>query len=228
MPGLTRSSSAEAERADGDQPADSAGPAGEGQAASPADTVPTAFVDIDINPSIQLQLNRVDEVVGAEGINEDGVRLLLDVPLNGLPYEQALQMLLASDQIASYLDGDAFVSISVSSSDEAQQQALTAASEVCLAGGSYQADCRGVSQQLYDEAHGHGMGCGRYAAAVELTQLDLGVSVEDCANMTMRELRDRIAACKAGSESAAAGADGGSGSDMGGGHRGHGAHHGWH
>ena len=66
------------------------------------------------------------------------------------------------------------------------------------------------------------MGCGRYAAAVELTQLDPTVSVEDCASMTMRELRDRIAACKAASEGGA-----GNGAGAGGGHGGHGAHHGW-
>lgn len=225
VPGAAASASASAsaaEGADGGQPADSASRAGDGQVAALDDTAPTAFVDIDINPSIQLQLNSADEVVAAEGINEDGARLLLDASLDGLPYERALRTLIASDAIAPYLDGDAFVSVSVSSSNEAQQQALTMTSETCLADGPYQVDCRGVSRQLYDEAHGHGMGCGRYAAAVELTQLDPTVSVEDCASMTMRELRDRIAACKAASEGGA-----GNGAGAGGGHGGHGAHHGW-
>lgn len=192
------------------------------RSASTADLEPTAFVDIDINPSVQLQLNRADEVVAAKGINDDGAAVLSRVSLDGLSYERALRALVASDAMAPYLDADALVVVSVSSSDAAQQRSLTAASEECLADAPYQVDCHGVSQQLYDEAHGHGMGCGRYAAAVELAELDPGVSVEDCAGMTMRELRDRIASHRAGDGS---GATSGPRAGCGGGR---GAHHGWH
>ena len=34
---------------------------------------PTSIISIDINPSIELSVNRFDKVVAVEGLNEDGV-----------------------------------------------------------------------------------------------------------------------------------------------------------
>lgn len=199
---------------------------GAAQSIDPADLEPTAFVDIDINPSVQLKLNRSDQVVGAEGINEDGSSLLAGIPVDGLPYEEALRALTASEALAPYLDDDAFITVSISSQDRSQERALTAVSEEYLASAPYQGSCHGVSPQLYEEAHSHGMGCGRYAAAVELSRLDPSLSVEDCSAMTMRELRDRIAALEGSGDSAAAEPSSGGGGGCGMGH-GQGRHHGW-
>lgn len=81
----------------------------------------------------------------------------------------------------------------MSSENQDQERALTNVSETYLASCPYRGSCNGFSQQFYDEAHSHGMGCGRYAAAVRLSELDPNISVDDCSGMTMRELHDRIA-----------------------------------
>lgn len=187
------------------QPAESEPPAAEtaaGESAAPeaSATLPdletTAFVDIDINPSVQLRLNSSDCVVGAEGINDDGASLLSSVPVDGLPYGQALRALTSSEALAPYVDGDPFIALSVSSENQDQERALTDLSESYLASCPYRGSCNGFSQQFYDEAHSHGMGCGRYAAAIRLSELDPSVSIDDCSGMTMRELHDRIAHCE--------------------------------
>lgn len=217
------------------------------------DLEPTAFVDIDINPSVQLRLNSSDCVVGAKGINDDGASLLSSVPVDGLSYGQALRALTSSEALAPYVDGDAFISLSVSSESQDQERVLTDLSERYLADCPYRGSCNGVTQQFYDEAHSHGMGCGRYAAAVKLCQLDPSLTLDDCSGMSMRELYDRIAECESGAGQGAGSADdsasgqgGGSGSGNGAGqndgygsgsgqgygqgyghHGNHGAHHGW-
>lgn len=169
----------------------------EAPAASHSDLEPTAFVDIDINPSIQLRLNSSDCVVGAEGINDDGTSLLSSVAVDGLPYEQALRALTSNEALAPFVNDDAFISVSVSSENQDQERILTDVSERYLADCPYRGSCNGVTQQFYDEAHSHGMGCGRYAAAVKLCQLDPSLSIDDCTSMPMRELYDRIAECEA-------------------------------
>ena len=65
---------------------------------------PTAFVDIDINPSIQLKLDQSGTVVDSEGINDDGVEALSKVALEGMSYEQALKTLAESDALAPYFE----------------------------------------------------------------------------------------------------------------------------
>lgn len=218
------------------QPAESEPPAtqtaaGEPDAPEAPATLPdletTAFVDIDINPSVQLRLNSSDCVVGAEGINEDGASLLSSVPVDGLPYEQALRALTSSEALAPYVDDDPFIALSVSSENQDQERALTDVSESYLASCPYVGSCNGVTQQFYDEAHSHGMGCGRYAAALRLSELDPSVSIDDCSGMTMRELRDRIGHCEAAagqgagsSDDSAPGQGNGSGSGNGAGQNG--------
>lgn len=195
---------------------------------------PTAFVDIDINPSIQLKLDQSGTVVGSEGINDDGVETLSKVSLEGMSYEQALETLAESDALAPYFEEDAFVAVSVSSQDRAQEQALIDASEAWLAGVPCRSSCSAASQQFYEEAHSHGMGCGRYAAAVELIELDPDTTLEECSRLSMRELHNRIAACASDDATGSSqGQNANNGAhrdfDNGRGHgtgRGHGANHG--
>ncbi len=57
----------------------------------------TAFVGIDVNPSIELGINRFDIVVSAKAYNEDGEALLRDVSVTGKPYDSAVATLTSSD-----------------------------------------------------------------------------------------------------------------------------------
>ena len=109
--------------------------------------------------------------------------------------EEALSAFTSSEALAPYLNDDAFVQVSVASDNPGQERALMDASEQRLASLPCRGSCAAVSLELREEAHAHGMGCGRYAAALEHSELDPDVTIEDCHDMSMRELRDRIAAC---------------------------------
>lgn len=199
---------------------------GDQSAVAPLDMVATAFVDIDINPSIELQLNASDQVVVANAMNDDGRAVIASLDLEGLPYEEAFAKLTKSEALAPYLSGDAYVQVSVSSDNQQQEQALMSMSEQQLAALPCRGSCDAVSLELHEEAHAHGMGCGRYIAAVELSTLDPNVTVDDCRGMSMREIRNRIDAChdRASSSSYGGGASqGGSASGYG---DGYGQHHG--
>lgn len=203
-------------------------PTTSGDTVAPAsfDTVISAYVDIDINPSIELQLNNADQVVSVEGINDDGQAVVADLSLTGLSYGEALEKLTQSPSLAPYLRDDAYVQVSVASDNAEQEQMLVDISEERLAALPCRGSCDAVSLQVREEAHAHGMGCGRYIAAVELSTLDPNVTVDDCHGMSMREIRNRIDAChdRASSSSYGGGASqGGSASGYG---DGYGQHHG--
>ena len=91
---------------------------GDQSAVAPLDMVATAFVDIDINPSIELQLNASDQVVVVNAMNDDGRGVIASLDLEGLPYEEAFAKLTKSEALAPYLSGDAYVQVSVSSEHE--------------------------------------------------------------------------------------------------------------
>ena len=189
-------------------------------------TTPTALVDIDVNPSIELELNRFDKVISASVTNEDGAIVLDDISVEGLSYEDALATLMNSPAFASYLESDAYVQFSVVTDDMAQENAITRTSEECIARMPVQGSCRSVSAEVHAEAHAAGMGCGRYLAAYELAELDPTLSIEDCKEMSMSELRDRIASCQEGHAGQTGSAGGGFGQGQQGSGMGTRGHHG--
>lgn len=51
--------------------------------------VPTTYIEISVNPSVQLTLNRFDRVLSVGGLNEDGKKLLDGMTYNNLSLEEA-------------------------------------------------------------------------------------------------------------------------------------------
>ena len=75
---------------------------------------PTATISIDINPSIELGVNRFNRVVSVEGAyNADGVKLAGELSVQYADYMDALGQVLANDTVAALLDADGVLTITV-------------------------------------------------------------------------------------------------------------------
>lgn len=182
---------------------------------------PTTYVGIDVNPSIELGVNRFGIVVRADALNDDGEALLGAVSLTGREYADALDLLTQSDAFSPYAQEDSYVEISVTSDDASQAEAIRRQSDACLSALPCRGSCHAVDEGTREAAASAGMGVGRYRAALELMELDPNVTIEECAALSMHELRNRIAALSPeGSEAADDGAHGnGNGNGEGGQHR---------
>jgi len=51
-----------------------------------------AYVTVDINPSIELGINKYDKVTTVQGLNQEGVNLLNKIELKKLPVDEALEI----------------------------------------------------------------------------------------------------------------------------------------
>lgn len=179
--------------------ADTAGAPGEAsQAPSDEVTQPQAYIGIDVNPSMELSVDAAGTVLDATALNEDGAAALAGVELAGKPYAQALAELLGAPSMKGCLEGNPYVEVSVTSSDDALAAQLQRQSDDCLAELGCDGICNRVSEQTREEAHHAGMGVGRYCAAQTLMELDPSVTLDDCSHMPMREIRDRIEGCEDG------------------------------
>lgn len=73
----------------------------------PAEAKPTAFVSVDINPSLELTLDQNNKVLSVVGANEDGQVLLYgEADLVGLSVEDAVEKITALAVDLGYLDAD--------------------------------------------------------------------------------------------------------------------------
>ena len=169
---------------------------------------PTSAISIDINPSVELEINRFDRVITVEGLNDDGTALAAELNVRFLSYDDALEQIIASDAIQQCLADDGVLSIVVSGDNEVQQQEILSCARRCTSGES-NAHCYAGSSEDLAEAQALGLPLGKYHAYEELHALDPSITPEEAADMTMRELRDRIDACQDGDEEESYGGGGG-------------------
>ena len=53
-------------------------------------TTPVAAVSIDVNPSIELQVNLFDRVISVQGYNEEGTKLAESLSVENMNYTEAI------------------------------------------------------------------------------------------------------------------------------------------
>lgn len=169
-------------------------------------TAPTAFIDIDVNPSIELAVNRFDNVVSAEALNSDAQTVLDQADIIGESYVDAVEALMTVLAREGYDLGDAYVEFSISSDDTRQTTDLESSTDSLIASSGYSGHCNVVDESVHAAAHACNMGVGKYLAAQELSELDPDITIEECSHMSMRQIRDGINACHSRNNASANGA----------------------
>lgn len=154
---------------------------------------PVSVISIDINPSLELSLNRFDRVLSVEGYNEDGQALAEALDVRFLSYQEAVEQVLSSQMVTDCLARNEVLSIAVVDDDTQRQQELLAGVQAC-ASGHGQAHCYAADGAELEEAHHAGLSYGKYQAYLELLALDPDITPQQVRNMTMREIRELIAA----------------------------------
>lgn len=155
-----------------------------------------SYISIDINPSVELALNRFDNVVKASAYNDDGSELLENLDLKGKPYTEAIDDLMEKQELLSYLKESDRVDFTVVSE---KQDEIIEGIQGCNGYANNNGYCHGADSELAAEAHEHGFSTGKYRAYMELSEYDDTVTEEECRNMTMRQIRDMINEHKSGS-----------------------------
>lgn len=151
----------------------------------------TSAISIDINPSIELNINRFDKVISVETYNEDGYMTMSSMDVRFRDYRDALQQILASENMAQYLTQDYLISITVfGMDDEKSNEIITNLSSCAASYGSVH--CAFGSPEEAAAAHAEGMSFGKYRAFLELQALDPDVTVEEARGLTMRQIRNLI------------------------------------
>lgn len=81
---------------------------------------PTASVSIDINPSLELSVNRFNKVLAVTGYNTDGKELASSLQVKYMDCEDAIDKIVTSDRVKDLLSGDEVLTITVSGENTSQ------------------------------------------------------------------------------------------------------------
>lgn len=148
-------------------------------------------ISIDVNPSIELDVNQFEKVIDVKSYNEEGEQLISAVNMRFLDYREALTQLLENENLTPYLTQEQLVVITVFGADEDRNAEMLADVTACT--GSYQnVQCSAGNADEVAAAHSSGLSFGKYKVFLELQALEPDITAEDVRGLTMRQIRDRI------------------------------------
>lgn len=137
-----------------------------------ANNAVASLVSLDVNPSIQLEVNKNEKVLSATPMNDDGAEILDGMNLKGTPADVAMYAIIGSLLQHGYVDELAnSILITVEDDDQARgeklQQELTAQADAALANaqvnGAVLAQTLQNSEELSQKAQEYGISTGKAA-----------------------------------------------------------------
>lgn len=150
---------------------------------------PYAYVAIDVNPSIELGINRFDRVASTRAYNDDGARVLEAADVQGETYEQA--MISIEQALQDYLDDTSAIEVTIVCDDRQAADQLEDVGVRCLGtSGTGQVHCSHASEEEHHAAASAGIGIGKYRVWQQLVDAGVSISTDEASAMTMRELLD--------------------------------------
>ncbi len=152
---------------------------------------PVSYVSIDINPSMELGLNRFERVVSAVAYNPEGEEILQGLSLKGKKYTEAIDLVVGSEAMAPYLEKEDELVFTVAA-QSSQEKVIEAGVAHCSGHIGHSSHSVSADMETVNLAHDNGMSVGKYNAYLQLSEYDSTVSVDECRHMSMSQIHGLI------------------------------------
>lgn len=161
-----------------------------------------AYVNIDINPSVELTLNRRDRVIATYAFDEDGDQILQEMDLDGKMYSEAAALLVAAISAEGYLGANPLVSMTVQTSSSDKELDLCSTLRACVneqidaLQAAAEVEVFPVSLEEHSDAHKRNMSPAKHIAITELMEVDEDATLEEYSQSSISQIRQRTQQCK--------------------------------
>lgn len=153
--------------------------------------LPVSRIGLEINPSLEVTINLLGRVISLDGLNDDGRSLAVQLQyVEGLPYDDAVERILISDQMEYYVARGDLLSISVSGADISHTEEMLSRI-VCRTYAVVEEGhlfyCR-TDPETARAAHDAGLSVVRYQALQKLQSQNPTVTASDVDQMSITEI----------------------------------------
>lgn len=167
---------------------------------------PVAYIDIEINPSIELTVNQLGQVIHAGARNEDGEDILSGTKLSGAGYSEAVGLLLDALAASGYFTKDSLLCITVQADERGREESILSGLQEAVESAErrcrhrIEADVYAVTDEIKHCADENQISPAKYLAIQELLQVEPDADFEECKGHSVHELRQRTRECRRGQE----------------------------
>lgn len=152
---------------------------------------PAARIEMDVNPSVEMKVNRLDRVIQVRGLNEDGRELAKHVSLLNLPYNRAVRKLMLSQEMEPFIRSHDLITVSVVGGTPGHTEEMlanVACSALTVAGRENVFYCALTDAQI-QEAKDLNLTVLQYQAFQLLSAEDPSITADIVRDMDKRELQ---------------------------------------
>lgn len=153
--------------------------------------VPVSYVSIDVNPSIELALNRLDRVVSVTAYNEEGEEIIKDIALDGKKYTDAIEAIVHNKTMSAYITDNSEIVFTVAAGDGHNRE-LTEGVKQCSGNDRHGSQSVSADIGIVQKAHEMGISLGKYYAWLQLRQYDGSVTIDDCKDMSVSQIHGLV------------------------------------
>lgn len=144
---------------------------------------------MDINPSLELGINRLNRVVSVKGFNEDGEILAKKLDIRFMDYQDALNLILKNPKISELLAADGVMSFCVVGRNRGKNQEMKILSMLEeKTKTSLNTYCHYADFKEVKEAHHQGLSYGKYKALMQLKKNHPEIQPENFRNIPMKDI----------------------------------------
>lgn len=148
---------------------------------------PVSYISIDVNPSIELALNRFDRVVSATAYNQEGKDILKNLSLNGKIYTIAIDEIVENQTMNTYLTEESEIIFTIATNHSHESDINTGVQRCCGHTG-HNSQSISADTSIVEEAHNNGLSLGKYYAYLQLAQYDDTITIDEFKEMSMAEI----------------------------------------
>lgn len=174
---------------------------------------PVTYIDVDVNPSIEIILNHFDRVIDTYAYNADGEAILGKTDLRHKDYNEAIEILFDAIAQNGYALEDGLISVTLQSKGREKENAMLSHIESTVREhhGTAQIECFPIGGHVRDAAHCLNLSPAKYLAIQDLINVDPTATVDGCREHTIGELKELTEHHSDGHHDAVAGEADGSG-----------------
>lgn len=160
----------------------------------------TAYLDLDVNPSIELTLNRFDQVISAYGYNEEGKEVLKQADVKNKSYQEALEKIIEVMKEKDYLDKAELFTATLQMNDSSAEKKKIRELEKYLAkllkteAVSGKNEVFAVDEKTKTTSHHENITPAKYLAILELQEADPTATIEGCKGHSISEIKEQTRA----------------------------------
>lgn len=150
---------------------------------------PVAFVSLDINPSLELQLDQNYQVIKVITYNQEAKMIVEQINIENDSFQDAMMSLIDNQHYLQYIK-DGILEISVFSQQEKMSNELEKQINTLLKQhlSEYQYHCSQVDEQTHHQASSHHTTAGKYSIIESILSYTTKYSFEQLNQMSIQEL----------------------------------------